>query len=454
MSILLLVPGLISLYLVLRGRVETAFLSVYLPCLLLLPQEYALRIPHLPPTSASEFAVIPLGVLGLVRLIRRRSFLLMDLFVILYTASIGLSEVLHAPVLNDALFTVKDAFVAQVLTYLVGRELIEPDLRFATMRRFVVLVLLDFPSGLFEWRMGQNLYGIFAQRVLGLTTMGENVQIRGGHGRMSDPFSNSEEEGIVFAMTFCLNAGLLYLRRVKSSVDLGQPLFTLEKYHVPELILVLSVWLTQARGPLIAMGAGYLILQIPRFKNTRLMTFVVAAVLVAGYMAASAYFESYTNTTSAVSEQQGSVMYRREMNRVYTPIAEAGGWTGWTALGIPHVEGMVSIDNQYLLVHLAWGRIGYILFVLIVGENMRVLLMRSWQFESLEDRAFVFFLMAAMAVLWFTIYTVYMGGQLPQIAFLLIGWIQSIVPNQAATSSGTQIALNESDKFAFRRVFG
>ena len=38
MSVLLLVPGLISLFLVLRGRIETAFLSVYLPCLLLLPE--------------------------------------------------------------------------------------------------------------------------------------------------------------------------------------------------------------------------------------------------------------------------------------------------------------------------------------------------------------------------------------------------------------------------------
>ena len=98
------------------------------------------------------------------------------------------------------------------------------------------------------------------------------------------------------------------------------------------------------------------------------------------------------------------------MNEVYAPIAEKGGWTGWGVMGVPHIQGMKSIDNHYLLVHLAWGRLGYILFLLIVWENIRVLLVRSWQFKALQDRAFVFSMLAAMAVLWFTLLTVYYGG--------------------------------------------
>ena len=124
------------------------------------------------------------------------------------------------------------------------------------------------------------------------------------------------------------------------------------------------------------------------------------------------------------------------MNLAYAPIAEAGGWTGWSAGGIPHIGGMESIDNHYLLVHLAWGRLGYILFLLIAWENIRVLVARSWQFKALQDRAFVFSMLAAMAVLWFTLLTVFMGLQLPQISFLLLGWSQSMVPTRAAKSSG------------------
>jgi hypothetical protein len=448
MSVTLLIPGFISLFLVLRGRIETAFLSVYLPCLLCLPESYSLRITHLPPTSASQFALIPLGVVGLVRLIRSGSFDLMDILVVLYAASISLSEILHTPVLNDAIFATKDAFVTIVLAYMVGRQLIEPDLRLATVQRFVVLVLLDFFSGLYEWRLGQSLYGVFGVRVLGISTIGENVQIRNGHGRMALVLGGSEPSGIVFAMTLCLNGWLVYLKRVKAPVDLGKTLTALEKYHVPGLLLFLCLWMTQARGPLIAFAAGYVILQIPRFKNTLLMTFVAAALLVGGYGAASKFFASYTNVTQATNEQQGSAMYRREMNQVYPAIAELGGWTGWGAPGFPRVGGMDSIDNHYLLVHLAWGRIGYILFLLIVWENIRVLLVRSWQFETLEDLAFIFSMLGAMVVLWFTLLTVFMGGQLPQISFLLIGWIQS-----TGQARGTVEQPQQMSPFAFRRVF-
>ena len=398
---------------------------------------------------------MPIGVVGLFRLIRSGSFVLMDILVVFYAASIGLSEILHSPVLNDGIFSAINAFVSMVLAYMVGRQLIEPDLRVATVRRFVVLVLVDVIPGLYEWRIAQDPYGVFGVRVLGLTTIDPGVQLRNGHGRMGQPFSNSEEEGIVFAMTFCLNAWLVYLRRVKASVDLGKTLTTLEKYHLPELIFLLCIWLTQARGPLIALGAGYLILQIPRFKNTKLMTFVVAILLVGGYIAASKYFSSYTNVAdpNAVSEQQGSALYRREMNEVYAPIAEAGGWTGWGVMDIPHVQGKNSIDNHYLLVHLGWGRLAYIAFVLIAWENIRVLLVRSWQFKALQDRALVFSMLAAMAVLWITLLTVYMGGQLPQISFLLVGWIQSMVPGKTAMSSGAQIAENPNKKFSFQHVF-
>jgi hypothetical protein len=441
MSLLIVVPGLICLFLVSRERIETAFLSVYLPCLLMLPQSYSVRLPHLPPISAAEFALIPLGFVGIFRLIRKGSFAVMDLLVLLYTASIGLSEILHASV-SDGLFSAMDAFISMFMAYAAGRTLIEPDLRLATVRRFVTLVLLDAPGALYEWRMGQSLYGLFGDRVLHIS-IDQGVQIRNGRPRIGTVFSGGETAGIAFAITFCLNAWLVYLRRVKAAVDLGKALTTLEKYHLPELLLLLSLLLTQARGPMIALGAGFLILQIPRFKYTRLMTIVVAIMLAVGYIAVSAYFDSYTSVSggNVASEQQGSAVYRREMNKVYPPIAEKGGWTGYSVLGIPHVGGQNSIDNHYLLVHLAWGRLGYYLLLLIVWANVLVMLQRSWQLKALQDRAFVFSMLAAMAVLWITLLTVFLGGQLPQLSFLLIGWMQS-------TGQPTQ-----TRRFSFRRVF-
>jgi hypothetical protein len=442
MSELLLIPGLISLFLVAWGRIETAFLSIYLPCLLCLPDDYRLRIPHLPPTSVAEFALLPLGAVALYRFIRKGSFALMDLLVPLYTTSIGLSEILHGAVLNDGIFAAMGVFISTFLAYIAGRALIEPELRVATVRRFVSCVLFDGIPGIWEWRMGQSLYGIWGIRFFGVTTIEPYVQLRNGFGRMGSVFNGGEPGGIAFAMTFCLNSWLVYLRRVKPPVDLGKWLTRLESYHVAGFLLICYVLMAQSRGPQIALAAGFVILQIPRFKNTRMMTIVCAVLLIGGYLGAQAFFDSYMKSAdpSAMTEQQGSVMYRRTMNELYPPIAEKGGWTGYSVLGIPHVPGMPSIDNHYLLVHLAWGRLGYYCLILIVWENIRVLLLRSWQVKAFADRAFVFSMLAAMAVLWFTLLTVFMGGQLPQITFLLIGWMQSTGERR-------------EEGFSFQRVF-
>jgi hypothetical protein len=88
------------------------------------------------------------------------------------------------------------------------------------------------------------------------------------------------------------------------------------------------------------------------------------------------------------------------------------------------------------------GELGYILFLLITAESVRTAIACMWNLKALEDRAFAGSVLAALGCLWITLYTVYMGAQLPQFAFLLIGWGQSIVPES-----------ERQPAFAFRQVF-
>src|ERR1700733_2116889 len=101
MSVFILVPGLICLFFVASGRVNTALLSVYLPTVFLLPQTYTIRLPHLPELSISEICVIPLGVAALFRLIRKGNFVLMDFLVASFLMSLTISEVLYEHVTKD-----------------------------------------------------------------------------------------------------------------------------------------------------------------------------------------------------------------------------------------------------------------------------------------------------------------------------------------------------------------
>ena len=286
MSAIFLLPGLLSLYLVIRGRIEMAFLSVYLPALLLLPEGYALKFPHLPAISAAESALIPIGAVALYRLLRSGIPSLMDILLSLFIVSITASEVLRERVMNDGIFAALIAFISIFLAYAAGRTIVEPGLRLVTVRRIVILILLLGPLGLYEWRMGQNLYGVVGQRLFNLDTVRAFVQIRSGRGRMAASFNDAELAGIVFGMTACLNVWLVYLRKWGSATNLGKPLAWLEKYHIPGLLLLLYVFLTQSRGPMLAVGVGYLILQIPKFKKKKAATVAVAILIAAAGLAA------------------------------------------------------------------------------------------------------------------------------------------------------------------------
>ena len=451
MSAIFLLPGLISLYLVIRGRIVTAFLYVYLPALLLLPDGYALKFPHLPAISAAQSALIPIGAVALYRLARNGFPTLMDILVGLFIVSITASEVLRERVMNDGIFAAIIAFISIALAYAAGRMLIEPDLRLVTVRRIVILILLLGPFGLYEWRMGQSLYGVIGARVFNLDGVRAFVQFRSGRGRMAASFNDAELAGIVIGMTAVLNSWLVYLLKWRPTANLGRRLAWLEKYHIPGLLLLLYVFLTQSRGPMLAVGVAYLILQIPKFKNKKAATITVAILIAAAGVAAFQYFSHYTNVSdpgAVANEQQGSALYRRQMNELYQPIVKQGGLLGWGVLSRPVLPGMFSIDNEFLLVHLAYGDAGYILFVLIAMESLQRLVARAWrlQLQEPEDHAFAIALLGAMAVFWISITTVFMGEQLPQIAFLLIGWGQSVLP---PVSSGDAAR----SRFAFRRVF-
>jgi hypothetical protein len=272
---------------------------------------------------------------------------------------------------------------------------------------------------------------------------------------MAGSFNDAELAGIVFGMTAALNGWLVYLRKWHSAAVLGKPLDWLEKYHIPGLMLLLFIFLTQSRGPMLAVGVAYLLLQIPRFKNKKLAMALVAVLIAAAAAGAYQYFSKYTDVSdpgAIVDEQQGSAIYRRKMNELYQPIVEQGGWLGWGILSRPILPGMASIDNEFLLVHIADGHAGYILFLLIVAETFRRLVVRSWRLEAPEDQAFSICLLGAMAVLWISVTTVYMGEQLPQIAFLLIGWSQSIQAGSTGMAAMPEVAAHP--KFAFKRVLG
>jgi hypothetical protein len=452
MTYLLLIPAAISLYFVLRGRSDYAFLYVYLPCLLLVPEYFVCRIPHLPLFATSEWAAIPIGFVAAYRLFRKASYSVGDVLVLCFLISIVLSEALREPPdrRKDGFEYAIAAIVCPMLVYLIGRGLIEPELRLETARRIVLFTAILLPIGLFEWRFGRSVYGMIGQGIFGFSY--QVVQLRVGHARAVTAFDDAEIAGIIFAMAAALNEWLAWLSR-KGAPRQISPLWTkLERYRVPGLALVALVLLTESRGPILGLAAGYLLLQIRRFRNPRIGTAVMLAVLCAAGSAVYVYYRHYTDVSQfspTLDEEQASALYRRQMHELYKPLLDRGGWLGMGLLGHPAIPGLKSTDDEFLLVQLGQGKLGLLIFILIAVDSFRRALFNIWTFENPEDRAFACSFLALFAVFWLSITTVYMGEQLPQIAFLFIGWNYSVVRRRAIVAPSSQ---RTPGKFAFRRV--
>jgi hypothetical protein len=452
LELLLIVPFFVSLYYVLRQQIEKAFLNVYLPCTFLVPYYYHFRIPHLPVLSAGTAALMPIGFAVLFRPRIRWKFCRMDLWVTLFIISYGLSEVLREYSPKDGMILWLTEFLEMFLGYVVGRQIIEPNLRLETVKRIVFLFVLQTPLALFEYRFGQNLWLNFGRNLFGLYDVGWFVQLRGGTARIATCFGHAILAGIMFLIAFALNYYLIQIYK-RDKTRLGPRMALLQKFRVPFFLLPVFTYMTGSRMPMACIVLCFLLLQIPRFKSIRTGAITILLIVGIGAGAVYAAFEKYTSVSEdqVTDEAQSSAIYRRQLVEEYAPVLEGGGWLGWGALSHPIMPGLGSIDNNYMLIQLSQGKLGKYTFYLIALESVFGLAMCAVRFRTRESLFLVFSLTGALIGTFVALTTVYLGEQLPQVLFLLLGWAQSLQDTSVFSGASAANALPEP-KFRFKRV--
>jgi hypothetical protein len=447
-----ILPGLFSLYYVLRGQPEKAFLNVYLPCTFLVPYFYNFRIPHIPQLSAGDGALVPLGISLLFRPRHTWRFRRMDLWILIYVAGYAISELRGDESAKDGLsLWMQIGFSEIFLGYIVGRQIIEPELRLATIKRLIFLFMLQTPFALWEYRMGSNPWMNIGRIVFRVSTAWF-VQLRGGTARISTCFSGAIVAGMMFMVAAALNYYLLQIYKLDNRI-LGPRMSWLQKYRLPFFLLPIFVFMTGSRMPLASLVLVFLFLQIPRFKSLRTGTIVILLVAATGVGAFYAYYEKYTSVSpdQVTDERQSSAIYRKQLVINYAPILEAGGWLGWGTLNPPLVIGQSSIDNGYMLVQLAQGKLGNYLFKLMAFEAILALALSAARFRNKESLFLVFSLMGALIGLFASLTTVGMGEQTPQVLFLLLGWSQSVQDTRVGAAASEVNSFPEP-KYRFKRV--
>jgi hypothetical protein len=315
----------------------------------------------------------------------------------------------------------------------------------------VICVTIVAIINVWEFRMGRDLFDvIFAS--LFPNQRSASWQTRMGFNRTYGPYGHPILAGIIFAIAYRLDQWLHWGKYWPGRL----PYLPLSWARACQLWLLAGSVMTLSRGPWVGAGAAALVVFIGRSRK-RVQTTVVAIFLVVAiggpiYNAANSYVPATPD--QAAGEMEQTAAYRREMNQKYIAIVEERPVWGWGHNKFPVVDGMSSIDNQFLLVALTYGEYVLAVFVLIVCWIMSRLV-----FFCGSHRGDVFpgstglMLFGIFLLVIVSITTVYLGGQTFQLFFLFLGWSEALIL-APALSSTVKVQLPKLPHFEFRRVIG
>jgi hypothetical protein len=454
MELIILLPAVACWVALAKWPIRKVMLNVYLPSVLLLPQYYVERFPHLPPLTFADAAILPLAVALFVKEMRRWRFEWMDLWVLLFAASGALSEGWSQSLADGTwtnLFSADgrpvvvfagngglqffQGLCAMVGPYMLGKLLIEQQgtegqtARKRVVRRIVVLLAIVAGISLFDFLTGRSIWQMVFRHLFPDQPSVWGVQTRWGFGRAQGPFAHAILAGMVFMMglIYCLwlraYAPRWGTRRVVNALPItvrGLVLFA----------MVAGLLMTQSRGPWIGVGLALVLALLMWKLPLGKATLAFAVVLVVFSVGAYVYGKRYTDVdiNHARTEEQRNAVYRRELIDTFVPLIKQRPAFGWGITTLPTMNGQKSVDNQYLLLAAAQGFTGLTLFLLILaGSLVRLFRLARLQLSA-EDRALVFAHLTVLMGLMTALTTVYLGEQALLLLFLIVGWIQGMNP--------------------------
>ena len=258
-----------------------------------------------------------------------------------------MSETLRELNPKDGLIIWAQDFAEMFLAYIVGRQLIEPNLRLETVKRIIFCYVILFPFGLWEYKMGTNFFINTGVRIFHVD-IGWFVQLRSGHARISVTFAHAILAGMLFVVALALNYYLMNINKLDPR-RLGPRMAWLQKKRIPLFGLLLMLFLTGSRMPMACGVLCFLLLQIPRFPSMKRGAITMLLIIVVGGGIVYAAFQQYTNhevTGAASDEARDSAIYRKLLLENYKPALEQGGFFGWGVESFPALSRTVFCRQQ------------------------------------------------------------------------------------------------------------
>lgn len=452
-------PAIIAFYVALKTSPQQAFLRVYLPVLLCLPDYYRVVTPGLPdPTFSQGVAVAILIAASMRGGFPTFRFSHMDVVVLVYAFCVANSEY-QASGYADAQ-NLMFAMLFSVLTpYVLAKSYIEPlGLRFDFAKIVVLCLAAVALIDVFETRFGMNPFQLVLGRFFPGQGEGWLVTFRFGMARTAGPFGHALLAGIMMMTGFRLQRWLqfsgVWPDRIKAV-----PWLPVKPAQLLTLILTGGFFITFAKGSWLAgFMAGFLV-SVGRVKNRVLaVAAVFAFVLFVGIPAVVAFINyASVGRENAKDDNQETAAYRYELIIEYIDIAKEKATWGWGLTKWPQVPGMPSIDNHYLLLFLMHGQIAFCCFLYILIGTLVRLLIHAVRIPPppTSGGSLAFTLASIHLGFMIAVATVYMGGQTIPMLFMLTAWAESYMQSRGLDrlpSGAFESASAPAPLFRYRRV--
>jgi len=427
MGAILLLPAAVSVWWVFRYGAPSALRNVYIPVLFLFPLYYQFTLKGLPPLDDAQAIMFVLLAVVLVHHRHELYFSTTDIWVYAFVYCILISETMHTG-LKTGIYQFVGDTGSMLIPYICGKMLIEQfGQRAAMLRRMCFLLTIVAFFSLYEFRMAHNPYHQFISPFFANQGSTWILQMRWGRARIAGPYGHAIIAGMMFMTGVLFNLWLLRFHKWRPTFRYF-PAKWARKGPIIMFFLLLGTYMTGSRGPWLGLGFGFAVALVGFARNTR-RAFVIFLILSAAVGVISYPFvNNYTSGTVATAQdvEQEDAVYRRQLIDNYTPVIQAGGLWGWGATAFPLVKNQTSIDNEYLFLGVTRGYLGLSLFLILIADSIFTLIRTGLRFREWEDRLFAFCMVGVLAGLLFSVTTVYLGNQMLDMLFLLLGWSQAI----------------------------
>lgn len=460
LSYIAYLPGIWAYYVAQNQSITKAFIWVYIPVLLLIPDYYRAITPGLPDPTFNQTASVALFAAFLMQGAPGYRFSYTDLVVGFYAFAVSYSEFL-ASGYSDAQNLMFYELTSVLFPYIFAKSLVEPfGLRYDFAKSIVLCLSVVFMFNIFENKFGYNLWKAYLGKYF-FPGQGEGwiTTFRFGLARAAGPYGHCLVDGIIMAVGYRLQRWLQWSdawpHKIKQLAWV--PWFTPAQLFT--LMILGGVLSTLGKGQWLAgiIAAGIVI--IGRSKKRATAMAAVLSVMVFVGIPLLTVFLNYASVgrKNAVDENQETAAYRYELVTEYMDVANEKLWWGWGLMKWPEVPGFDSIDNHFLLTYLNHGAIAVSLLLGIIFGMMGRLIRHGMSRPMPEPRgSSLAFTLAAIFLMYFiAITTVAMMYQSCTLFFLITGlsdaYLRSSTWDGYRDNEKTK-APSDTRQFRFRKV--